>query len=225
MSDSEVLPEPYYDDGMVRIFHADCVVLLPLLDPSHFSVMVTDPPYGMAYQSNWFGTLQRNVEGDEDTHLRDAAVAWWGDRPALVFGTWRQPRPACTRAVLIYDKGGATGMGDLSIPWKPSHEEIYVLGREWAGSRDCGSVVQGRVQAMAKNGRVHPTQKDDRTIEGLLSKCIPGPVLDPFMGSGSTLVAAKRLGRRAVGIELDERYCEVAARRLAQGSLAFGDRA
>jgi hypothetical protein len=164
-------------------------------------VLITDPPYGIAYRSNWSGLASwqgASIEGDGDTAARDAVLSAWGDRPALVFGSWRQPRPAGTRAVLIYDKGGATGMGDLSLPWKPSHEEVYVLGRRWSGTRDCGSVIQGRVQAMSSNGRHHPTEKDWRTLAGLIAKCRPGVIADPFAGSGSTLVAAKHEGRRAV---------------------------
>lgn len=113
-------------------------------------------------------------------------------------------------------------MGDLSIPWKPSHEEVYVLGREWGGRRDCGSVIQGRVQAMATNGRHHPTEKDWRTMAALIGKCRPGVVADPFAGSGSTLVGAKHEGRRAIGVELDQRYCEIAAKRLTQDTLFGG---
>lgn len=222
--------EPYYDDGLVRIYNADCREILPRLRAEDFAVMVTDPPYGMAYKSNGGGTTKKDavgwwfgeeIDGDEDTRLRDEILTWWGeDRPALVFGTWKVQRPANVRAQLIYDKGGATGMGDLTIPWKPSHEEIYVIGKGFVGSRDCGSVLQGRVQAMAKNGREHPTEKDPRTIRLLLEKCPLGPVLDPCMGVGTTLRAAKDLHRPAVGIEINERYCEAAVRRLGQEVLA-----
>ena len=220
MSRRSGLPAPYYADDVVTLYHGDARELLPLLDRPSFAALVTDPPYGIDYESNWSGTLPRSISGDKDTALRDAVLAWWGDGPALVFGTWKVARPSAVRAQLIYDKGGATGMGDLSIPWKPSHEEVYVIGKGFVGSRDCGSVLQGRVQASAYRGRKHPHEKDVRTMRQLLAKCPPGVVLDPFAGSGSTLRAAKDSGRSAVGIELDEGYCRTAAERLAQEVMA-----
>ena len=214
--------KPYYEHAGITIYHGDCRDVLPMLSPQDFAALVTDPPYGMSYASNWEGMLPRSMAGDADTALRDAALVWWGnDRAALVFGTWKVPHPVGTRATLIYDKGGATGMGDLSIPWKPSHEEIYVLGSGFVGSRDCGSVLQGRIQFSAWRGRLHPTEKDWRTVRALLAKCPAGAVLDPFCGSGPTLRAAKDLGRKAIGIEIEERYCEIAAKRLSQEVL-FG---
>lgn len=214
--------KPYYEDDLITIHHGDCREILSGVDRASLAALVTDPPYGIGYKSNGGGTTKDNavgwwfgdaIEGDETTSPRDQILEWWGDGPALVFGSWKAERPRGTRAVLIYDKGGATGMGDLSIPWKPSHEEIYVIGHGFDGSRDCGSVLQGRVQAMAKNGRLHPTEKDVRTMADLIRKCPPGVILDPFMGSGSTLVAAKQLGRPAIGIEVSERYCAIAAER------------
>ena len=77
------------------------------------------------------------------------------------------------------------------------------------------------VQSMARNGRVHPHEKPVELMRALLAKCPPGIILDPFMGSGTTLRAAADLGRKAIGIEIEERYCEIAAKRLAQGVLAL----
>jgi len=209
------MPEPYYDDGQVQIWHGD------VRDHPHLlsaGVLVTDPPYGIGYRSGHprrEGNA-RSIAGDEDTSLRDFVLGCWRG-PALVFGSWRRPRPAETRMVLVWDKGGALGSGDLSLPWKPDHEEVYVLGSGFVGTRDCGSVL--RCPPEQAVGRAHPHQKPVRLMSMLLAKCPPGAVLDPFMGSGSTLVAAKSLGRRAVGIEIEERYCEIAAKRCAQGVL------
>lgn len=205
--------KPYYEHDGITLFHGDC---RDLLSEVSAEVMVTDPPYGIDYRSGFASaTLARSIAGDKDSSLRDAVLAWWGDRPALVFGSWRIPRPQGTRMVLIYDKGGALGMGDLSLPWKPSHEEIYVLGSGFSGRRD-SNIIQGRTQSTASKGRFHPHEKDHRALASLLLKCPPGTVIDPFCGSGSTLVAAKSLRRKAIGIEIDERHCEVAVRRLRQ---------
>lgn len=119
-----------------------------------------------------------------------------------------------TKMVLIWDKGGALGMGDLSIPWKPDHEEIYVLGKGFVGTRDSGSVLRHPpVQSMAKNGRVHPTEKPVSLMVDLCRK-VPGTVLDPFMGSGTTGVACVKLGRKFIGIEIDEGYFDIAVERI-----------
>ena len=108
-------------------------------------------------------------------------------------------------------------MGALDIPWKPDHEEIYVIGKGFEGVRDCGSVVRHPpVQSMAKNGRVHPTQKPVGLIRQLLQKMRCGPVIDPFMGSGTTGVAAIQLGRKFIGIELDKDYFEIACARVTE---------
>jgi len=211
---------PYYSDEWVTLCHGDCREVTEWLSAD---VLVTDPPYGIGYQSGRpRDTLAASIAGDEDTAERDAALEAWGDRPALVFGTWRIPRPTGTRARLVWDTKGALGMGDLSIPWKPSDQEIYVLGSGFAGPRTSNVLCYAPVQSMSRNGREHPHQKPVPLLLDLLVKCPPGTVADPFAGSGSTLVAAKRLGRKAIGIEREERYCEIAAKRLAQGVLDFG---
>lgn len=203
--------------GNCRLICGDCTELIG--DVSADS-MATDPPYGMSYKSGhatdalW--GADRQIRGDETVAARDLVAAWAAPRPCLMFGTWKVARPAATRQVLIWDKGGALGMGALDIPWKPDHEEIYVLGKGFIGTRDSGSVIRcPPVQSMAKNGRVHPTEKPVALMQVLCAK-LPGVICDPFMGSGTTLVAAIKLGRAAVGIEIDERHFETACRRVEE---------
>lgn len=212
---------PYYQDDAVTLYHGDCREAAVWL---HGDVLVTDPPYGIDYNSgSQRVALPRSIAGDKDTAVRDWVLDEWEDSPALVFGTWRIPRPAGTRMVLVWDTKGALGMGDLSLPWKPSHQEIYVIGSGFTGRRDSDVITCAPVQSLGYNGREHPHEKPVTLLQRLIDKCPPGIVADPFTGSGSTLVAAKSLGRKAIGVELEERYCEIAARRLAQDVLDFGE--
>jgi hypothetical protein len=211
---------PYFDDGSVQLFLGDCREVLPGLGLAGDLALLCDVPYGAAYETNQtrLPGNARSIANDHDTAVRDDVLGWWSGRgPALIFGTWKRPKPDGTKGVLIWDKGGALGMGDLSLPWKFDHEEIYVLGGPFAGRRDCGSVIRHPpVQAV---GRAHPNEKPVGLMSKLLAKLPPVPVIDPCCGVGPTLVAAKARGRAAIGIELDERYLETAAKRLAQGAL------
>ena len=215
---------PYYEDDAVTLWHGDCREVTAWLAAD---VLVTDPPYGIAYESN-FNRDRRNakvgrpVAGDGDIGIRDMALAAWGDRPAVVFGRWDAPRPARTRARLVWDKGNSVGMGDLSFPWGRSDEEVYILGSGFTGKRE-GSVVRVQMLMSGDSRRPdHPTPKPVGLMERLIQKCPPGVIADPFAGSGSTLLAARAQGRRAIGVELEERYCELIAARLAQGDLFGG---
>lgn len=165
--------------------------------------------------------VARSIDGDADTAVRDEVLTLWGpDRPALVFGTWKRPRPAGTHTRLIWDTLGALGMGDLSVPWKPSDQEIYVIGYGFAGRRTSNVLSYPPVQSTARNGRIHPHEKPVDLLRDLVRKCPPGVIADPFAGSGSLAVAARLEGRRAVVVELREEYCELIARRLAEGDHA-----
>lgn len=212
--------KPYYEDDFVTLYHGDA---RSLFDVGMGDLLFTDPPYGDAYSSGKFGRLPRSIAGDADTSVRDAILAAWSPRPALVFGTWKKAKPIGTSMLLIWDTKGALGMGDLSLPWKPAHQEIYVLGRGFVGRRDSDVLRFAPVQSLATNGRTHPHEKPVALLQNLLAKTPQAwSVADPFCGTGSTLVAAKSLNRKAIGVEIEEAYCEVAARRLSQEVLDLG---
>ena len=207
--------KPYYEDDLVTLYHGHLEEHGRWLTAG---ALIFDPPYGVDYQSGRRREkLASSILNDTDTSVRDAALRMWEpDKPALVFGSWKIRRPEGTRARLIWDTKGALGMGDLSIPWKPSDQEIYVLGKgPWQGARSNNVLSFAPVQSTAKNGRKHPHEKPVRLMAELIAKTF-GVVADPTAGSGSTLVAAKMLGRASIGVELDERYCEEAAKRLSQ---------
>jgi len=215
--------KPYYEDDLVTLYHGDCREVTAWLEAD---VLVTDPPYGMAYESNRNRDKRnmkvgRPIAGDNDLGARTAMLEAWGDRPAIVFGTWRVERPAATKALLVWHKVGAGGMGNLSMPWLPTHEEIYVLGSGFEGKRSDSVLSFKPIMSGDRDRPDHPTPKPVALMERLILTTT-GAVADPFAGSGSTLVAAKNLGRRAIGVELEERYCEIAARRLAQDTLFAG---
>lgn len=222
--------QPYYQDEWVTIYHGDCRAVLPrdFGTANLADVLITDPPYGIAYRqgrrvngrapgwtSRWTDVP---IAGDSDTSLRDWVLSEWLG-PALVFGTWKMPMPEDVREVLVWDKVVSTGMGALDIPWRPSWEAIYVIGGEFTGDRSHG-VLRYSLPTLAPERAWHPTPKPVDLMRHLVGKTL-GTVLDPFMGSGSTLRAAKDLGRRAIGVEIEERYCEVAARRMGQEVMAL----
>ncbi len=220
--------DPYYQDDHVTIYHADC---LDLIDRLEFDVVVSDPPYGSDWTAGIMTTRYnangpnlrkpKKVTGDESVALRDAMLGMIGKVPSITFGTWKVPRPGNTDRVLIWNKAKASP-GPVNHPWFTSHEEIYLMGSGWTGGpmRSVITTTENRSRAATESG--HPTSKPVPLMRVLIDKCPDGVILDPFMGSGSTLRAAKDLGRTAIGIEIEERYCEIAATRLGQEVLDFG---
>jgi DNA modification methylase len=208
----------YYQDEYVELHHADC---LENDDWLKADVLVTDPPYGMDYRSN--RTKSKKIAGDRTRLLRDDILARWGDRPALVFGTWKVPKPDKVRQLIVWDKrGGAGYSGDLNMPWADITEEIYVLGQGWVGGRR--PAIYSIPTIPHTQRPEHPTPKPVRLMSELLL-CVPERALiaDPCAGSGTTLLAARNMGRKAIGVEVDERYCEIAAQRLGQQAFQFDE--
>ena len=219
----------YYQDEHITLYHGDC---LEITDWLQADILVTDPPYGMGHTAR--GTYdpatgkthkpqgRERVNNDHTTEARDSALEAWGDKPALVFGTWRQPRPAETRHRLIWWKQGQPP-GPAKASFMLQDEEIYILGRGWIETsppmRTVIATNEHRSLEVTKIG--HPTPKPVGLMEQLIERAPDGVIADPFAGSGATLVAARNLGRRAIGVELEEKYCEIIANRLNQNVFQF----
>jgi len=182
------------------------------------AVAIIDAPYGIDYRPRHPGSLPNKVVGDESTDLRDWFLKVWGDRPMACFAAWHQIPPRLPRIALIWDKGIGVGMGDLSLPWKTNYEVIWIYGDGWSGHRGSAVLRASTVVSWhsTAHARQHPTQKPMDLITQILAKAPDGAVIDPFMGVGTTLRAAKDLGRCAIGIEIEEPYCEIAAKRMEQ---------
>jgi site-specific DNA-methyltransferase (adenine-specific) len=127
--------------------------------------------------------------------------------------------------LLVWDKGPGVGGNGNTTLWKRSWELIQIdpHGRGASGARDVAIL---RYWATSWSGhKLHPTEKPLPLMRYLVEKLTrPGElILDPFMGAGTTLVAARQLGRRAIGIELERRYCDRAIDGLRQGGLFVSD--
>jgi site-specific DNA-methyltransferase (adenine-specific) len=213
----------YYQDDFITLYHGDCLEQTAWLEAD---VLVTDPPYGQAYKSGMDKGSRTNwhevIAGDESTDARDYALALWDSNKAgLVFGTWKVEKPKQTRQTIIWDKTPCGFMGDLAIPFGLAHEEIYCIGKDgWTGNREASIIKVQMLMSNDKNRPDHPTPKPVGLMERLIEKTT-GLIADPFAGSGATLVAAKNLGRKAIGVELEEKYCELIAKRLSQNTFDF----
>ena len=216
---------PYYEQDGITIYHGDCREVLPSVQ---FDVVLTDPPYGISWAQIGTGKTAKTlgmrthqpIIGDDDVSVRDAALAMIGCRPALVFGSFYAPFPPGVVQVLVYQKTPDAGLVGSVNGFRRDAEPIFLLG-DWPSlNARWSSVVASRIglQALTKPG-FHPHAKPLDVLFALLLAMPGGVAADPFMGSGSMLVAAKRQGRKAIGIEIEERHCETAVRRLAQGAL------
>lgn len=239
-------PSPYYHDPKsgITIYHGDAREVLPCLEP--VDLVLTDPPYEseahtlqrrVQHERNPDGSTGRVMRtealpfGPMTTEVREDAAALIGKLALGWVLTFCQVEAAMTwkevyeRAGLVYKRtcvwvkpdgmpqysGDRPGMGYESIV------ACHARGRsEWNGGGSHGVFYHNKNEGQGK--ALHPTTKPVNLLVTLINlfSTYPGTVLDPFMGSGTTLRAAKDLGRKAIGIEIEERYCEIAARRLAQ---------
>jgi DNA modification methylase len=230
---------PYYEEDGITIYHGDCREILPTLAKDSVDLILTDPPYGVDFQSSFRQESFEKIVGDQSQEaalqgLQAALPVLTYDRHLYIFGRFDLSRlPLTTPVELIWDKG-YLGMGNLELPWAYQHEYIQFCvslkrqrNREKDGRKSLAARLRrGSILSFPRpdgNTFTHPTEKPIGLLRELIesSSRIGECVLDCFSGSGSTLAAAKAEGRKAIGIEIEEKYCEIAARRLSQRVLEF----
>ena len=220
----------YYQDDYVTLYHGDCLELADKWTTA--DVLVTDPPYGIGWGRGYMKnaknpTPNKGILGDRNTSARDSALTIWGtEKPGLVFGSIDAPFPENWKRMLVFAKPLHSGLVGVRIPWFRNWEPIFTIGKWPYQSPTRSAVIHTRWKAAAGfSGYAtvsgHPHAKPLDVMEELISATPPDVVADPFAGSGSTLVAARNLGRKAIGVELEEKYCEIIANRLSQGAFNF----
>ena len=222
--------KPYYEHNGITIYHGDCREVLPTLTP--VDLVLTDPPYNAINRAS--GGLRSFDKGLADSAVVDVPAlapqlwelttgslyVWCSDEQYTGWTMAFKGLGATTRKCAWWKSNPSPMNGDKL--WTSALELCVYARREKAYH---APFCQPPVWKGPTESRVdHPTPKPrwlmDRLVEA--SSPVGGTVLDPFMGSGTTLVAAKNLGRKAIGIEIEERYAEIAAKRLSQEVLDFG---
>ena len=221
--------KPYYEHGGITIYHGDCREVLPTVAADTMAV-VSDPPYGM----NWNTKMTRFSGGSNGLEAASRGRDWppvrgdseafdparfLEDYPAVVLwgvNHFAQRVPVGTWLVWLKKPAARYGafLSDAEVAWRKGGHGIYAREFQWEGLN----------RAEERGDHFHPTQKPQAIMRWCIEMASSDTsltVFDPYAGSGTTLVAAKGMGRQAIGIEIEERYCEIAAKRLSQEVLAL----
>lgn len=224
-----MIPTPFYVDDYATIYLGEAETIIPALD--RFDLLLTDPPYGIGADAG-----QRSRAGKRNgrslTVSSDYGETNWDEKPAdkstidlarasadqqvIWGGNFFELPPS--RCWLVWDKdNGANDYADCELAWTNIDMPIRRITYRWHG--------MFQEPMVAKERRVHPTQKPETVMRWAIAQARGAvrSIIDPYMGSGTTLVAAKRAGIRSVGIERERIYCELAVERLAQDRLPLGE--
>jgi site-specific DNA-methyltransferase (adenine-specific) len=227
-----MLPQPYFESDGVILYHGDCRDVLPEFPAEAFDLALTDPPYLVSYTGRWDKDL-KEIQGDSDPNWIEPAfrevwrvlkhdalcLSFYGWPNADTFlGTWKGIGFRPVSLISLFKL--RWGFGQFT---RAQHETAYLLakGHPEQPARAIGDVLDWQQGSPL----LHPNQKPLGAISNLIATYAraTASVLDPFCGSGTTLIAPRALGRKGVGIEIEERFCEVAALRLSQQIFDFAD--
>jgi len=235
--------EPYYSDDFVTIYHGDCLEIIPEI--ASVDLVVTSPPYNLGdtskyrngrkkssmanHISNGYNSYSDDLSHEEyiNWHKRVVSECWktltdkgamfWNHKPRVKGNEVKLPLEllpgeVLLRQIIIWDRGN--GFNRTGSFFVPSHEWILLIAKPDFRIKTRNVTDVWRIHPNADN--THPASFPLKLPLTAISSNDAQMILDPFMGSGTTLRAAKDLGRKAIGIEIDEQYCETAVKRLAQ---------
>lgn len=193
--------KPYYEQDGITIYHGDCrEIVREIKSP----IIVTDPPYGIGATTMTLGKGKKQFHrGDWDTERPD--IRWMIDASEYlcVWGGnyFADQLPVSNHWLCWHKINDERSFSEFELAWTNYGRQCRIFQRHWSGEE-----------------KQHPTQKPVSVMRWSIEQCPDkdGVILDPFMGSGTTLRAAKDMNRKAIGIEIEERYCEIAAKRLQQ---------
>jgi DNA modification methylase len=227
---------PYYDQDGITIYHGDCRDIVPHI--GRCDLVVTDPPYGVSYEGGHFHSGNVNIKRSREQIAGDEEDVYeWmvplifsacdgpcysffadGNRSHLIFQAVLKSR-GHVHSVIIWHKTNAK-YAAMNAQYKQRHEPMLYFKGPKAKTNWIGSSTESTIWEMRRAEKnIHPTQKPVEVMQRAISNHRADIVLDPFMGVGTTLLAAKLAGRRAVGVEMNERFCNIAADSCSQGSL------
>ncbi|TXH49890.1 MAG: site-specific DNA-methyltransferase [Desulfurellales bacterium] len=232
------LPTPYYQDEFSTIYHGDCREILPLLEP--VDLVLTDPPFSEK--------THKNAKSNKGKGYGNKAIDFAAIDFAAIDDIFEILSSKCNgwlvsfldyRHICELEKKEGSGWEFMRFGvWVKTNPMPQISADRPANGWDGLCYLRNREHRPGWNGGgkhgnyigpvitdgIHPTQKPMPFIRDLVERFTASGqiILDPFMGSGTTLVAAKNLGRKAIGIELEEKYCEIAVKRLRQGVLPLG---
>ena len=217
--------KPYYEQDGITIYHGDCREILPQLDVK-VDLVLTDPPYGINVLGSVGGSKRVGSVGgsnivlaneyklmhEDDKPFDPSFLLSFGDNQIIFGGNYYADKLPNSKGWIVWDKKCQNG-------WDDNFSDIEMAWTSFDKPAKCYRLLyMGLIQENCREVRQHPTQKPKELFEWIIDR-YSNPnnlILDPFLGSGTTAVAAKILGRRCIGIEIEEKYCEIAVKRLAQ---------
>ena len=201
-----------------KIIQGDCLEVMKTFADKSFDLVITDPPYGMEFRSNHRARRHDKIAGDDSYPLEAILECFRVARRAVyVFSRWDNlgdPLPKPT-SVIAWVKNNWS-MGDLKHEHGRQWEAISFYPQE---EHEFINRIPDVIFCPRTGNNLHPTEKPLELMRTIIAANVGETILDPFMGSGTTLVAAKYLNRNATGIEISEKYCEIARSRLSQEML------
>lgn len=233
---------PYYQHAGITVYHGDCREILPHVGRA--DLLLCDPPYGSGLavdyadrfspqpgSARWWNSSDRKlnvrhipIEGNDKPFDPAHLIAFPAKARVLWGANWYANRLPDSGGWWMWDKRNGSRdvsdadwpMGEGELAWSDVGKGVRIFRHTWFGL----------IRDSERGEHFHPTQKPAALMAWCIEKSkTDGLIVDPYCGSGPTLIAAKNLGRKAIGIEIEERYCEIAAKRLSQEVFDFGQAA